>query len=81
MVSRDLLTSVGGNEELSPMKDLTVAQRLKGLLNTLPFTLTTSMPRYESSGWLLQGAKNIWRLMRSLTGSSAESLARDYDRY
>ena len=63
------------------MEDLTLAQRLKGLLNPLPFTLTTSMTRYERSGWLLQGAKNIWRPIRYLAGPSAESLARDYDRY
>ena len=67
--------------ELSSIENIAVAKRLNGHINQLPFTLTTSAKRYEKSGWLLQGAKNIWRLTRHFSGSSAESLARDYDRY
>ncbi len=80
LVNRDLLTSVGGYAELPLMEDVATAQRLKGRLNPLPFTVTTSAARYESLGWFRQGTKNIWRLLRYYAGASPESLARDYDR-
>lgn len=80
LVNRDLLKSVGGYADLPLMEDVATAQRLKGRLHSLPFTVTTSATRFESSGWFRPGTKNIWRLLRYYAGSSLESLARDYDR-
>ena len=50
LVSRDLLTSVGGYVALPLVEDFAVAQRLKGRLNPLPFTLATGATRYGKSG-------------------------------
>ena len=80
LVNRDLLTCVGGYSDLPLLEDVATARRLKGRLNQLPFTVTTSATRYERSGWFRQGTKNIWRLLRYYAGASPESLARDYDR-
>ena len=60
------------------MEDVQMALRLKGRLKKLPLVLLTDAQRYEKNGWLIQGAKNIWRLTRYMLGVSPEILAKDY---
>jgi hypothetical protein len=78
LISKELLNSVNGYSHIALMEDVDMSLRLKGRLKTLPLVLLTDAQRYEKNGWLIQGAKNIWRLTRYMLGVSPEILAKDY---
>ena len=79
LISTELLNSVNGYSCIPLMEDVEMAGRLKGHLEMLPLVLRTDAQRYEKNGWLIQGAQNIWRLMRFMRGFSPDTLAKDYN--
>jgi hypothetical protein len=59
------------------MEDVDLALRLKGRLFGMPIAITTSSEKYQKLGWLQQGQKNIFRLVRFLLGADPASLKED----
>ena len=78
LISNELLNSVNGYSRIALMEDLEMARRLKGSLAMLPLTLLTDAQRYEKKGWVIQGAQNIWRVVRYMFGVSPDTLAKGY---
>jgi hypothetical protein len=54
-----------------------LALRLKGRLFGMPIVITTSSEKYQKLGWLQQGQKNIFRLVRFLLGADPTNLQDD----
>ena len=79
LVSRDLYDICGGYLEIPLMEDVEIARKLRGRLRALPDHITTSADRYQTRGWLRQGSRNIFALMRYLMGASPEALAKRYN--
>ena len=80
LVSRDLLTGVGGIPDLPLMEDVALARALKGRLRPLAAEARTSAERYERDGWLRRGARNLGTLARYLAGADPALLAERYRR-
>ncbi len=80
LVSRGLYDKIGGFKDMPLMEDVNIARRLKGQLILLNATATTSAARYQNSGWLYRGTRNLWCLMRYFAGADVERLAREYRR-
>ena len=60
------------------MEDVDLALRLKGRLFGMPIAITTSSEKYQKVGWLRQGRRNIFRLVRFLLGTDPNSLKDNY---
>lgn len=80
LVPQSLLQAVGGYPDQPLMEDVALARRLRGRIRLLPMSVRTSAARYRSGGWLRHGARNLWRLIRYLSGADPASLARGYRR-
>lgn len=78
LISRALLDEIGGYPDQPFMEDVELARRLKGKITLSPLCVQTDPARYQTNGWLTQGAQNLWRLMRYLTGADPEQLRRGY---
>lgn len=80
LISRVLYHGVGGYRDMPLMEDVALVRALKGQLRGLPVRAVTSADKYERSGWLRRGSRNIWTLLRYFAGVPVEKLARAYRR-
>lgn len=80
VIHRDLLAEVGGIPEIPLMEDVALVRRLRGRLSPLTASSATSAERYLSEGWLKRGRRNLWTLVRYLSGTDPEKLAIAYRR-
>jgi hypothetical protein len=78
LVSRDEYAALGGYPDIPLMEDVALARALGSRLDILPLRVRTSAERYLHRGWLRQGARNLWLLLRYLWGADPETLARRY---
>ncbi len=78
LIARADYDAAGGFPDIPLMEDVAIARRLGRRLCRLPVTVTTSAERYRRAGWLRQGARNLWRLIRYLAGADPARLARRY---
>jgi rSAM/selenodomain-associated transferase 2 len=78
LISRALYTEIGGYPDQPLMEDVTIARALKGQISLSPLCVQTDATRYLKNGWLAQGARNLWRLLRYLLGARPERLHRGY---
>lgn len=78
LVSRDDYAQAGGYPDIPLMEDVALARALGARLEVMPLRVRTSAARYAEAGWLRQGARNLWRLLRWLGGADPERLARRY---
>lgn len=78
LISRELYDMVGGYADVALMEDVAMARSLRGQLRMLPVVARTSAMRYQEAGWLRQGARNLWRLVRYLAGADPVRLRRGY---
>lgn len=80
LISRALYDEVGGYNDQPLMEDVALARALKGRLVALDAHSVTSADKYQRSGWLRRGARNLWTLARYFAGTPAETLAQAYRR-
>ncbi|MEM7471262.1 MAG: TIGR04283 family arsenosugar biosynthesis glycosyltransferase [Pseudomonadota bacterium] len=78
LISRALYDQVGGFEPLPLMEDVAMARRLRGRIKLLPEAVSTDAVRYQKSGWLRRGTRNLWTLARYLGGADPTKLGRAY---
>ena len=80
LVSRALLSEVGGVPDVPLMEDVLLARALKGRLRGLDCDALTSPARYERDGWVKRTAGNLGTLARFYLGASPELLKARYER-
>jgi len=80
LLPRTLYEQVGGFQDIPLMEDVAMARALKGRIQPLDYTATTSAVRYQKQGWMRRGRKNLWLITRYLAGASPERLAEEYRR-
>lgn len=78
LLPRRLYQEVGGFADIPLMEDVALARALKGRLRPIEATAMTSADKYRQRGWVRQGARNLWTLMRYFAGVSPETLAAGY---
>ena len=78
LISRSLYDAVGGFQGMPLMEDVAMARALKGRIVMLPEAVSTDARRYARRGWIRQGARNLWLLMRYLAGADPTQLAEHY---
>ncbi|MEM5476803.1 TIGR04283 family arsenosugar biosynthesis glycosyltransferase [Pacificibacter sp. AS14] len=78
LISRSLYGEIGGYPDQPLMEDVAIARTLKGQITVSPLCVQTDATRYQINGWLTQGARNQWRLLRYLLGARPEQLHRGY---
>ncbi|WP_293448809.1 TIGR04283 family arsenosugar biosynthesis glycosyltransferase [Planktotalea sp.] len=78
LISRALYDSVGGYRDIPLMEDVALVRVLKGRLTRLDARAVTSADKYERSGWLKRGGRNLWTLIRYFSGVPVETLAAAY---
>ncbi|MEM9127591.1 MAG: glycosyl transferase, partial [Pseudomonadota bacterium] len=79
LIPKDIYLSAGGYPDQPLMEDVALARALPRIA-LLGARAVTSAERYERSGWLRRGARNLWTLSRYLLGADPEHLARAYRR-
>lgn len=75
-----LYRSVGGYPDQPLMEDVAIARALKGHIEGLQAVAETSAVKYQTQGWVRQGARNLWTLSRYFLGASPDQLAESYRR-
>lgn len=80
LMSRALYEEVGGFADVPLFEDVALARALKGRLLALQSRAITSAEKYERSGWLRRGGRNLWTLARYFAGVSTERLAAAYNK-
>ena len=80
LISAELLANTGGYPSLPLMEDVALARALKGKLVPLGLTALTDARKYEKSGWMRRGSRNLWLLLRYFLGADPAALARLYQR-
>ena len=73
----------GGFADQPLMEDVALMRALRRArvdLSALPIDAVTSAERYQKSGWLRRGSRNLWTLARYFAGVSPERLADGYRR-
>lgn len=78
LISRALYDAVGGYPEQPLMEDVAIARALRRQLVGLATVAVTSASKYQHQGWLRQGARNLWTLIRYFAGRDVERLAKGY---
>ena len=79
LISRALYDSVQGYPAIPLMEDVAMARKLRGRLRRIAATAATDPGKFQRNGWFLQGANNLWRLVRYLAGADPATLAKGYD--
>lgn len=80
LMPRALYESVGGYPDQPLMEDVVIARALRGRMQAIKATATTSAEKYQHQGWLRRGSRNLWTLARYFAGVPPERLARSYRR-
>ena len=80
VLPRVLYEEVGGMPDMPLMEDVAIARRLRGRLVALDAEAATSAARYQATGWIRRGARNLWTLARYMMGADPKALARAYRR-
>lgn len=80
LIHRDLYHAVGGFSDQPLMEDVALARALKGRLVALDAVAVTSAAKYRRQGWLRRGGRNLWTLLRYVTGTPPEQLSQSYNR-
>ncbi|KUF10354.1 TIGR04283 family arsenosugar biosynthesis glycosyltransferase [Pseudoponticoccus marisrubri] len=80
LIDRESYEAAGGYPDIPLMEDVALARALRGRLHGLPAIAVTSAAKYQRQGWLRRGARNLVTLLRYLTGTDPEVLARAYRR-
>jgi len=62
------------------MEDVALVRALGRPLVALPAEARTSAARYQRTGWLRRGARNLWTLLRYVMGADPADLAARYRR-
>jgi len=78
LISRVLYDQVGGYADISLMEDVAIARALRGRMRGLSVVAMTNADRYQAVGWLRQGTRNLWRLLRYLAGADPARLGQRY---
>ncbi|MCY4180364.1 MAG: glycosyl transferase, partial [Litoreibacter sp.] len=78
LISRRLYDEIGGFEQIPLMEDVAMARALKGRITVLPEAVSTDAVRYQKSGWIRRGARNLWTLARYSLGADPTKLAKRY---
>ncbi len=78
LVPSKLYREIGGYQDIPLMEDVAIARALRGKLRHIDAVAVTSAQRYRERGWLGQGARNLWTLVRYFLGVSPERLAESY---
>lgn len=71
--------AAGGYDDIPLMEDVALARRLPKIAPMGSYA-QTSANRYEASGWLRRGGRNLWTLARYWFGADPGDLARAYRR-
>ena len=79
LISRALLTEIGGYPGIPLMEDVAVARMLRGRLRALEATAMTSAEKYQRDGWFRRATSNIGTLVRFRLGTDPETLAKRYN--
>ena len=80
LISNALYHRVGGYPDQPLMEDVAMSRALKGRLDRIDATAVTSAEKYARQGWTRRGMKNLWCLLRYLTGADTAALAASYRR-
>ncbi|WP_299370772.1 TIGR04283 family arsenosugar biosynthesis glycosyltransferase [uncultured Tateyamaria sp.] len=80
LIRRTLYDAVGGYQDIPLMEDVAMARALSGQLQALDGVAVTSAAKYRHQGWIRRGARNLWTLLRYLSGADTQALARAYRR-
>jgi hypothetical protein len=75
LVPTSLYNQVGGHDEIPVMEDVQIARALKGRLQPLTYDAVVRSAQYRQGGWLRRGRRNLWAILRYLTGASPDRLA------
>jgi rSAM/selenodomain-associated transferase 2 len=78
LISKTLLSETGGMPNIPIMEDVALARALRGRLQPLAATATTSARRYERDGWLRRPVKNLFCLALYLCGTPPEKIRHLY---
>lgn len=70
----------GGYPDQPLMEDVALVRALKKPLTPLPVKAVTSAERYQKSGWIRRGCRNLWTLARYFAGADPKVLAQAYRR-
>ncbi len=70
----------GGYPDQPLMEDVALVRALRGPLTALPVQARTSAARYQRTGWLRRGARNLGTLLRYVLGADPKDLAERYRR-
>lgn len=79
LVPRDVYLRAGGYNDQPLMEDVALARALPRI-TLLDSCAVTGAERYERTGWLRRGARNLWTLTRYLLGADPKRLAQAYRR-
>ncbi len=79
LVRRAVLEAVGGVRDIPLMEDVAMARALRGRLRPVGGTVLTGADRYMAEGWVRRGGRNLWTLLRYLSGTPPERLVRGYE--
>lgn len=80
LIKRSLYQQVGGYLDIPLMEDVAIIRALRGNLQCLSCSITTSAARYQAEGWVRRGGKNIGLLVQYLLGRNPEILAKKYNK-
>ena len=74
--------AAGGYPDQPLMEDVALVRALgrQGRLVRLEARATTSAERYLRDGWIRRGMRNLWTMLRYMTGADPERLAAGYRR-
>ena len=78
LLPRSLYQSVGGYPDQPLMEDVAIARLLQGHMTAISSAAITSADRYKKAGWMRRGRRNLWTLIRYLSGVSPAKLAQSY---
>lgn len=80
LLSRKLYDEVDGYDDVPLMEDVRMVQAIgRKRLVLLSAEARTSAAKYERDGWRKRSWRNAWLITRYLTGTSPETLAKDYN--
>ncbi|NVO55760.1 TIGR04283 family arsenosugar biosynthesis glycosyltransferase [Rhodobacteraceae bacterium B1Z28] len=79
LVMRQTYSTVGGYKDQPLMEDVALV-RVLPRVTLLDVRAFTSAERYERSGWIRRGGRNLWTLLRYFLGADPAKLAQVYRR-